>query len=161
MATREARIAGIRRTSVRDLQDQTLVAPASADDIEAITAAARDYIEGYFDGDPKRMRRCLHPELVKRTIWHQTETGEWGLGQPSSAEAMIGWARDGEGRTAVNGGRPIEITIEDVFRHIASVKVLSGSFMDYLHVAKIGDRWLIVNVLWEFREGDKQPPPPQ
>jgi hypothetical protein len=43
-------------------------------------------------------------------------------------------------------------------RHIASVKVLSHPFVDYLHVAKIGDRWLIVNVLWELRKGEKQPP---
>ena len=141
-----------------DLKIETAVAPASADDVEAITAVARDYVEGYFDGDESRMRRCLHPELVKRTIWHHPETGDWGLGRPSSAEAMIGWARDGVGRTAVAHGRPIQITIEDVFRHIASVTVLSQPFMDYLHVAKIGDQWLIVNVLWELREGEKQPP---
>jgi hypothetical protein len=130
---------------------------ASANDVEAITAAARDYIEGWFDGDPERMRRCLHPELVKRTVWHEPETGEWSLGRPTSAEAMVDGARDGLGRDAVNGGRPITIEIEDVFRHIASVKVLSGPFMDYLHVAKVGDKWLIVNVLWERREGEKLP----
>ena len=45
------------------------------------------------------------------------------------------------------GGAQIQIKIEDVFRHIASVKVLSNAFMDYLHIAKIGDQWLIVNVL--------------
>jgi len=125
------------------------------DDVEAITAVARDYVEGWFDGDPERMRRCLHPELVKRTIWHQPETGGWSLGRAASAEAMIDGAEEGVGRTAANGGRPINIEIEDVFRHIAAVKVLSGPFMDYLHVAKIGDKWLIVNVLWELREGEK------
>jgi Putative lumazine-binding len=151
----------VGRYSMGDLQIETAIAPPSADDVEAITAVARDYVEGYFDGDEARMRRCLHPELVKRTIWHHPETGDWELGRPSSAEAMIGWARDGVGRAAVDGGRPIAITIEDVFRHIASVKVLSLPFMDYLHIAKIGDRWLIVNVLWELREGERQPPSPQ
>ena len=28
---------------------------------------------------------------------------------------------------------------------------------DYLHVAKVGDRWFIVNVLWEVREGETEP----
>jgi len=70
---------------------------------------------------------------------------------------MIGWTRDGVGRTAVARGRPFRIAIEDVFRHIASVKVLLLPYMDYLHIAKIGDRWLIVNVLWELREGEMQP----
>jgi hypothetical protein len=71
---------------------------------------------------------------------------------------MAGWARDGVGRTAVKQGRPIDITIENVFRHIASVKVVSRPFMDYLHVARIDDRWLIVNVLWELRDGEMRPP---
>jgi hypothetical protein len=76
------------------------------------------------------MRRCLHPELVKRTIWHDPALGDWRLGRPLDA---------------------------DVFRRIASVKVLSHPSVDYLHVAKIGDRWLIVNVLWEVREGKTHP----
>jgi len=55
------------------LEIETAIAPRSADDVEAITAVARDYIEGYFDGDEARMRRCLHRELVKRTIWRLME----------------------------------------------------------------------------------------
>jgi hypothetical protein len=141
------------------LEVEAATAPPSADDIEAIKATARDYVEGYFDGDESRMRRCLHPELVKRTIWRDPQGGDWRLGRPSSAEAMAGWARDGAGRTAVDHGRPIEITIENVFRHIASVKVVSQPFVDYLHVASVGDRWVIVNVLWELRDGETPPPP--
>ena len=133
------------------------VAPASPDDLQAITAVARDYIEGWLDGDESRMRRCLHPELVKRTIYHDSETGDWRLGRPADAEMMAGWTRDGEGRTDVVHERVFEITIQDAFRHIASVRVLSHAYMDYLHVAKIGDRWLIVNVLWEVREGETHP----
>lgn len=133
------------------------VAPASPDGLEAITAVARDYIEGWLDGDESRMRRCLHPELVKRTIYHDLETRKWRLGRPADAEMMAGWTRDGEGRTTVAHERAFEITIQDAFRDIASVRVLSHLYMDYLHVAKIGDRWLIVNVLWEVREGEVHP----
>jgi hypothetical protein len=42
----------------------------------------------------------------------------------------------------------------DVFRHIASVKVISLDFVDYLHLAKIEDTWLIVNTMWELKEGE-------
>jgi Putative lumazine-binding len=49
---------------MEDLEIETAIAPPSADDMEAITAVARDYVEGYFNGDETRMRRCLHPELV-------------------------------------------------------------------------------------------------
>jgi len=133
----------------------TSVTPPSADDVEAITAVARDYIEGWLDGDELRMRRCLHPDLVKRTIQYDPTSGDWSLGRPADAEMMVGWTRDGEGRTTVAEERAFEIVVEDVFRHIASVKVLSHPYMDYLHVAKLGDEWLIVNVLWELREGEE------
>jgi len=133
------------------------IEPPSTDDLEAITAVTRDYVEGWFDGDEARMRRCLHPELVKRTIYHDPATGDWSLGRPADAEMMVGWTRDGEGRTTVAEERAFEIVIEHVFRHLASVRVLSSPYMDYLHVARIGDRWLIANVLWEAREGETEP----
>jgi len=131
--------------------------PPSAEDLQAITAVARDYVEGWFDGDEARMRRCLHPELVKRTIYRDPATGDWRLGRPADAEMMVGWTRAGEGRTADARERAFEIVIDKVFRHVASVSVLSSPYMDLLHIAKIGDRWLIANVLWEVREGETGP----
>lgn len=77
--------------------------------------------------------------------------------RPTAGPLRGGWTRDGEGHTAAARERAFEITVQDVFRHIASVKVRSHPYMDYFHVAQIGDRWLIVNVLWEVREGESQP----
>ena len=131
------------------------IEPPSLEDLEAITAVARDYIEAWLDGDGGRMRRCLHPELVKRTIVRDPGSDDWRLGRPADAEIMVQWTREGEGRTAIPRERAFEIVVEDAFRHIASVKVLSYPYMDYLHVAKLGERWLIVNVLWELREGEE------
>ena len=34
----------------------------------AIERAVLDYFEGWFGGDPVRMERALHPELVKRSV---------------------------------------------------------------------------------------------
>jgi len=133
------------------------IEPASPEDLEAISAVARDYVEGWFDGDEARMGRCLHPELVKRTIYRDPVTADWRLGRSADAEMMVGWTRVGEGRTAVAEERSFEIVIDRVFRHVASVSVLSSPYMDLLHIAKIGDRWLIVNVLWEVREGESEP----
>jgi hypothetical protein len=133
------------------------IEPPSPADLEAIRAVARDYVEGWFDGDEARMRRCLHPELVKRTIYRDPATGDWRLGRPADAEMMVDWTRAGDGRTAVAEERAFEITIENVFRHVASVSVLSSPYMDLLHIARIGDRWLIANVLWEVRSGETEP----
>ena len=60
-------------------------------------------------------------------------------------------------RSAAKGPRPqfartIEITVLDLADNIASVKVVSEPFVDYLHLAKLDGRWSIVNVLYEDRE---------
>jgi hypothetical protein len=131
---------------------------SSAEDRAAITAVVRDYVEGWFDGDEARMRRCLHPELVKRTVWHDPTTGGWALSRPADAEMMVRWTSAGEGRTTIAEERAFEITIDDVFCHIASVRVLSSPYMDCLHLAKLDSRWFIANVLWEVRTGEETVP---
>ena len=50
------------------------VPQATPEDIQAITNQ-RDYAEGWFTANAEQMRRSLHPRLVKRTIWHDLQTG--------------------------------------------------------------------------------------
>ena len=50
-----------------------------------------------------------------------------------------------------NLGRQIDITIFDIIDGIATAKVISEPFVDMLHLARFGNRWLIVNALWEKR----------
>ena len=59
--------------------------------------------------------------------------------------------RDKEFCGPIQAERNYEILIQDVFRHIACVNVISRDMMDYLHLARLNDQWLIVNVLWELR----------
>ena len=113
---------------------------------DAILVPAIDYIESWLDGDPDRMGRCLHPELIKREIEND------GDGRPvvttmSHAE-MVAATGAGYGRQYE---RPYDATVLDDFEDIATVRVLSSVYMDYLHVGRFGDRWLIVNVLWRRR----------
>jgi Putative lumazine-binding len=130
---------------------------ATPEDIEGITQTARDYAEGWFTADAERMRRCLHPDLVKRTIMRDPQQGTWELRRPSDAQMMVAFTQEGGGSDAPESEKTFEITILDVFRHIATVKVLSYPFMDYLHLTKLNDRWLIVNILWELRQGEMSP----
>jgi Putative lumazine-binding len=127
------------------------------EDILAITNTSRDYVEGWYTADAERVRRCLHPDLVKRTLAHDPGSGAWYLNRPTGADKLVSYTQAGGGSAAGEPGLKFEITILDTFRHIAAVKVLSLEYMDYLHLARLDDRWLIVNVLWELREGEVQP----
>jgi hypothetical protein len=48
-------------------------------DSAAVRQAALDYVQGWYKADVERMRRCLHPELAKRVIRRDPETGEMRL----------------------------------------------------------------------------------
>jgi hypothetical protein len=127
----------------------------TVEDQAASMQASRDYVEGWYEADPERMARALHPDLVKRTVGFDEEE-EWRLLRPSTAKMMVGFTREGGGSAVPEAERIYDISIQDTFRHIACVRALSPLYMDYLHLARFDERWLIVNVIWEMREGTSE-----
>ena len=121
----------------------------SAADSAAIRATALDYIEGWYTGDAERMERALHPDLAKRIVWRRG--GEEDLGHMTAAE-LVGATASGGGARIPEGERQRDVTILDIFRDTAVVKIVARDWVDYLQVAVWHDRWVIVNVLWELKE---------
>jgi putative lumazine-binding protein len=117
------------------------LAPA---DIEGIRAAVRDYYEGWYSADPERMRRCLHPRLVKRNV-DQDGAGAWTL-DDMGAEDMVAATARRASRTPLPGH---EIEVQDGHGRSASVRGSSVDYIDYLHLGKFDEQWLIVSALWE------------
>ena len=116
-------------------------------DREKILAAATDYIESWLSGDAERMRRCLRPDLAKRSLSDRDPQRVDHI----TADEMVRATGEGSGKKYRAGH---EIEILDVNGTIATVKVTSVPYVDYLHVARFGDAWLIVNVLWTRRPPD-------
>ena len=135
------------------LSPRPLPGQASGDSA-AIRQTALDYIEGYYEGNGERMERALHPELAKRIVRTNPENGRSSLGQ-MSALTLVQGTRAGGGRETPKDRQQKDVTILDIYRGAASVKVIASDWIDYLHVAKWNSRWVIVNVLWELKP---QPP---
>jgi hypothetical protein len=123
--------------------------PISPADETAILETAADYIESWIDGDADRMAHCLHPQLVKRAVEHDPATDAWTIDE-IGREGMVEATAAGYGRRYE---RPYESRILDAYGDVASVAVFSSVYMDYLHVARFADRWLILNALWQRRTG--------
>ena len=132
--------------------------PSDQDESNAIKQSVLDYVEGWYDADVTRMARCLHPDLVKRTLGRD-EQGTWRLRRTVDAARMITLTEQGGGSDMPEPQRQYHVAILDVFRHVATAKCVSPEYVDYLHLAKFDDRWLIVNVLWELREGEMKATP--
>jgi hypothetical protein len=127
-----------------DLRGVAMVdSSAAAVDVEAVATVATEYFQSWFAGDGERMRACLHPALAKRTP-EQPGTESITLHEDPTEQLVVDTA-GGEG----TGFEPVQqVTVLDVFRDIATVMVRSAPFVEYLHVARFGDRWLIVNALY-------------
>jgi hypothetical protein len=119
-------------------------------DSAAIRATALDYIEGWYAGDAERMERSLHPELVKRIVMINPDTGQPFIDTMGAGKLVEG-SRAAYGRETPEDQRRTDVTILDIFGNAASVKIDAGGWIDYIHLAKMNDRWSIVNVLWEMR----------
>ena len=113
-------------------------------DDHAILDIALDYIEGWYTADETRMKRALSEHLAKRRIVSAEEI--WHVDKPW----MVAATAVGKGRLgAPELGRKV-VTILDRTETMASVKIVSEAFVDYLHLSKSDDVWQIVNVLWEY-----------
>ena len=75
------------------MTDETTTAEKGGE-TPAIVAAALDYYEGWFDGEPERMERALHPDLVKRSLASDGRSVD-----TISAREMVEATADGKGRT--------------------------------------------------------------
>ena len=129
----------------------TAVLPLSAQssaDSTAIRSAALDYVEGWYSGDAARMGRALHPELVKRIVVNDTTTRKSVL-QNMGASALVNGTRHGYGKSTPRERQQKEVVILDIFGNAASAKSTMADWIDYMHLAKVDGRWVIVNVLWE------------
>ena len=135
----------MNRAVTKEMAD---VREASASDLAAIEQTARDYYEGWFNGDADRMAKCLHPQLVKRNI-DQPDRADSPI-DANSWESMVDGARAGRGTK--HRGTPFDVTVLDTTRNMAAVRVEGGPYVDFLHVGRFGNAWRIVNVLWEPRD---------
>ena len=122
---------------------------------EAIQKACLDYIEGWYSGDPARMERALHPNLVKRRVVALPQTGGHVLNQVTQCD-MVEYTRAGFGtqKPLAEGEQPV-VEILDIFKSTATVKMTSRDFIDFAHLAKFNGTWKIMNVLWEARQTEE------
>src|SRR6476660_62800 len=93
----------------------------TAADSAAIRATALDYIEGWYEGNADRMTRALHPELAKRIV----RTNEQGQSRLESMGAMtlVNSTKFGGGKNTPASHQQKDVTILDIYRNAASVKI--------------------------------------
>lgn len=113
-----------------------------------IRNTALNYIEGWFEGDPARMAKSLHPELTKSIVVTDEETNRDMIDVMGFTKLVEG-TRRGYGTSIPSEERRTNVTIFDIHGKAATVKVDAGLWVDYMHIVKFNGEWKILNVLWE------------
>ena len=79
------------------------------------------------------------------------KTGQSFLDEMGASKLADRW-RSGDGKATPKEGRKKMIAILDLYGNMASVKLETSGWVDYMHLAKYNNEWLIVNILWELKQ---------
>ncbi|WP_374472093.1 nuclear transport factor 2 family protein [Phenylobacterium sp.] len=130
-------------------------APADAATVQAIEAVAYDYVDGQLEGDARRVARSLHPDLAKRAVETTDPDEPLGL-RRMTKEELVELTRQGVLKTPrAQWSRSVKVL--DVTGNAAVARVETPWFVDYFHLGRFGERWVIVNALWYPKPRDAQP----
>lgn len=130
----------------------TLAVAAAADtatDRAAVERAALDYVEGIYDVRPEFIKRSVHPTLAKRGF-HKRD-GAYVESQMTFDQLVnlaATWNKEGKRDTSVK-----RVKVLEVMDKTAIAQVVASWGVDHMLLAKYGDTWQIVQILW-------QSPPP-
>ncbi|MET4731073.1 acyl-CoA hydrolase [Lysobacter enzymogenes] len=120
----------------------------------AIEATCFDYLDGQLEGDPERVARSLHPDLAKRRALGETADEKLGL-RRMSKEELVDLTRRGALKTPKAQWNR-SCTALDVAGNAAVARAETPWFVDFFHLGKFGDRWIIVNALWYSKPKPEQ-----
>jgi len=115
------------------------------------------YLVSLQDLKPNLMNEVLNDSLNKVTIgWNRTTKKEYA--RATTKAEMIEFATTwNKSNTKFPFNPSNEITILDIYNRIATVKLVSDNWVEYLHLIKQDGMWSIVNLIWQYKDINRYP----
>ena len=114
---------------------------SSTNEAGLVSATVRNYIEAYYTGDAARMEQTLHPHYLKHVIH-----GDIPMREKTAAQMLSSMHQEGIPDLA-QAQRTEQITVLDVSGEIASAKLVTPGWTDYLTLSKSEGNWKILSVV--------------
>src|SRR5215469_4515910 len=123
----------------------SLLVPGNArnrnEDSSAVQATVVNYIEAYYAGDASRMAATLHPQYLKHVI-----DGDRPIREKSGAD-MVEAVRSQGAADLPTAEKTEKVSVMDIAGDIASAKLVTPGWTDYLTLAKSNGHWKILSVV--------------
>jgi len=116
-----------------------------ADDASAIRATVTDYIEAYYTGDAPRMQRTLHPHYMKLMLHGTIPVRQF------TGSDMIGMVRSGAPDMPA-ASKTEQVGVLDISGNIASAKLVTPGWVDYVTLSKVDGEWKILSVVQRIED---------
>jgi len=113
----------------------------SVDDASAVRATVTNYIEAYYTGDARRMQQTLHPHYLKHMIH-----GDIPMREKAGSEMVREVRKNGPAELPA-AAKTEQVTVLDVAGTIASAKLVTPGWVDYMTLSKVDGQWKILSVV--------------
>lgn len=111
------------------------------DDSAAIQATVTNYIEAYYAGDAARLQATLHPHYLKHMIHGNIPMREW------TGQQMVDSIRSNGPANMPPNEKTEQVSVMDILGDIASAKLVTPHWTDYMTLAKVNGDWKILSVV--------------
>lgn len=115
-------------------------AQTSSDEASAVRATVTNYIEAYYRGDADRMQQTLHPHYLKHVIHANIPMREM------TGTEMVAAVRRGP-PDIPQSERTEQVNVLDMSGNIASAKLVTPGWVDYMTLSKESRGWKILSVV--------------
>ena len=117
----------------------------SVDDATAIRATVTNYIEAYYTGDAPRMAQVLHPHYMKLMLHGTIPVRQF------TGSDMIGALQSGAPDMPA-AGKTEQVSVLDISGNIASAKLVTPGWVDYVTLSKVDGAWKILSVVQQIED---------
>jgi hypothetical protein len=125
------------------------VAAQTAADRAGVERAVLDYVEGFYEGDTLKLKRGVHPDVVKYGYYIPRDSTRY-VGEAMPFAEFLSYARSIKERNRLApADAPKKVEIFDVLDQTANAKLTAWWGTDYLLLAKYEGRWMVRQVMWQ------------
>jgi hypothetical protein len=110
-------------------------------DASAVRSTVRNYIEAYYTGNAARMEQTLHPHYLKHVIH-----GDIPIREKTGAQMVAEIRKNGPADLPA-AQKNEQVTVLDIVGDIASAKLVTPGWTDYVTLSKVDGDWKILSVV--------------
>ena len=119
---------------------------STGDGATSVRATVTNYIEAYYTGDAHRMEQTLHPHYLKHMIHGDIPVRE------RTGSQMVQEVRDHGAAELPPADKTEQVSVLDVTGNIASAKLITPGWVDYMTLEKIDGQWKILSVVQRIND---------